>query len=651
MKRSTRNSAKGQSSGNNSIKLNSPTVANVNKNLSSHQTVKGTTKTPKNDQNSTKEAIPSSSAPKKSKFGPNENLQLQTKNFDGEVKKVAGPSKPSTTAKEKLKPNVTKQNGGSYRPKVQSCSTQEDNQIISMSVDADEDQFDPSEDDEYDDLSQSVHGETSQEYSDSDDDGMSTDSIKIRPMTNEERLRQMDEIDTEMTTKLKQLHDLMAGGVLKQSVRFLEQHFGVEKETAVGTPMEPMQTKRSKKSQEVPPPMEIASGEQHAPIISSNVNYNHKPLSQITEASRSIETIYKNAVAKRISSSSEEGGIDVSDENMEFFPDAEFQPDYDEEVMEQDHAPTCETQRQMVEPVHPSMSQQQPILAVNESIELTPEQKAEKLVIAVENAKARIFPNTGTVQQTPFNFTAKIDEDYLVVGAHIDEQMKNRIIKGEYVDFGKLLPRDRILAEEDGRLELVIRNGKTFWVPVSESVSINGFSRWEQAFRIYSNIYTHQYPHWSTELIQYNHIIHSIAGLYTWENVYSYDKEFRLHLAKHPERSWSVILQQAWAMKLRDRLHRPEFQLNQSHGANNEKRSRNSGGMSTGEPCRHYNRGHCNFGTRCRYNHRCSYEPCGKFGHNILNCRKLQADREKGINKKGSNNNAGASTIAQPKDN
>ena len=73
-------------------------------------------------------------------------------------------------------------------------------------------------------------------------------------------------------------------------------------------------------------------------------------------------------------------------------------------------------------------------------------------------------------------FTAKIDEDYLVVGGHVDEATKLKIIKSEYVDFGKLLPCDRILVKEDGCMELVVRNGKTFWMPVSESVSINSFS-------------------------------------------------------------------------------------------------------------------------------------------------------------------------------
>ena len=152
---------------------------------------------------------------------------------------------------------------------------------------------------------------------------------------------------------------------------------------------------------------------------------------------------------------------------------------------------------------------------------LTAEEKAAKYLIDAKNAKARIYPKTGNANQSEnFKTTAMMDEDYLVIGAHIDESMQQKIVRGEYIDFGKLLPRDKIISsEEDNRLELVIRNGKTIWLPVSESVTINNFSKWEQAFRIYSNMYTKRYPEKSSELIQYNHIIHTIAGMYVWDNV------------------------------------------------------------------------------------------------------------------------------------
>ena len=62
-----------------------------------------------------------------------------------------------------------------------------------------------------------------------------------------------------------------------------------------------------------------------------NINYNHNPDCNYVEVSKSVETIYKNAVQKRMSSLSEEC-VDISDENLALIPDADFQPDYEGDV-------------------------------------------------------------------------------------------------------------------------------------------------------------------------------------------------------------------------------------------------------------------------------------------------------------------------------
>ena len=208
-----------------------------------------------------------------------------------------------------------------------------------------------------------------------------------------------------------------------------------------------------------------------------------------------------------------------------------------------------------------------------------------------------------------------------MVSAHLDEVIADKIGKGEYIDFSKLLPKDRVAAvEEEGRFEMIIKNGKSFWVPVNQGVNISNFSKWEQAFRVYSNIYCKRNPERAAELIEYNHVIHTIASTYTWENVYNYDKEFRLHMARNPQRSWSIILQQAWSLRLRDQGYSGFHNNNGNHG-NNQSRNCSNGN----EPCRRFNRGKCNFGVNCRYEHRCSY--CFKFGHGAVHCRKAIADR------------------------
>ena len=58
-------------------------------------------------------------------------------------------------------------------------------------------------------------------------------------------------------------------------------------------------------------------------------------------------------------------------------------------------------------------------------------------------------------------------------------------------------------------MELINRGGQSFFVPVEQESSsvISNFSKWEQAFRVYMNVYTKEHPHRAAELIQYNHII------------------------------------------------------------------------------------------------------------------------------------------------
>ena len=214
----------------------------------------------------------------------------------------------------------------------------------------------------------------------------------------------------------------------------------------------------------------------------------------------------------------------------------------------------------------------------------------------------------------PRTHSAWADEDFLVVGGHVDEITRRKIFCSEYIDFGRLLAHDRVVAEEDHRLEMIQRDGHVYWVPASdkESNGINSFGRWEQAFRIYSNIFTQKYPEKSSELIQYNHVIHTASLTYQWENVDAYDCDFRMHIARHPYRSWGIILQQAWALRLRDKIVRNNYQDN--YGRNN--------GDSRGrrDLCWRYNRGRCTYGASCKSEHKCSI--CLKFGHGSYNCRR-----------------------------
>ena len=110
--------------------------------------------------------------------------------------------------------------------------------------------------------------------------------------------------------------------------------------------------------------------------------------------------------------------------------------------------------------------------------------------------------------------SALLDEDYLLVGNYVDEITRSKVARGEYVDFAKLMPRDKIGIEGDEQhMEMVNKGGLSYWMPVTDrdNTAITSYSRWEQAFRVYSNLYTEYFPNRSNELIQYNHIIHTAA--------------------------------------------------------------------------------------------------------------------------------------------
>ena len=215
--------------------------------------------------------------------------------------------------------------------------------------------------------------------------------------------------------------------------------------------------------------------------------------------------------------------------------------------------------------------------------------------------------------------SALLDEDYLQVGNYVDEITRNKIARGEYVDFAKLMPKDKLTSEDDNHMEMVNKGGMSYWVPMSDrdNINISSYSKWEQAFRVFSNIYNQAFPNRSGELIQYHHTIFTASQTFAWDNVYRYDREFRIHMSRHHTRKWSVILQQAWSMFLKDKI-----------SSNNFERGVGQSGQGNGPRCKlcfDFNRGNCTFGKKCKFDHRCSF--CNKFGHGSFNCRKANANK------------------------
>ena len=122
--------------------------------------------------------------------------------------------------------------------------------------------------------------------------------------------------------------------------------------------------------------------------------------------------------------------------------------------------------------------------------------QAEKIIREAEQSKARIFAPPGNFSHFP-RTDEHIDDDFLVVAAHVDEITRVKIIKGEYIDFVKLIARDKVTLEEDLLMEMVNKGGIPHWVPVSEreKSKISSVTCWDQAFRVFSNMYLRFHPH------------------------------------------------------------------------------------------------------------------------------------------------------------
>ena len=106
------------------------------------------------------------------------------------------------------------------------------------------------------------------------------------------------------------------------------------------------------------------------------------------------------------------------------------------------------------------------------------------------------------------------DDDFFHLTCHIEPSLIHKTENGEFVELEKLLPKDKFHRNEENILEWVQRQGRTFLVPARKEMKINGFRRWEQAFRAYATIYCRENPQRSREIWQYITVINTAASSY-----------------------------------------------------------------------------------------------------------------------------------------
>ena len=133
---------------------------------------------------------------------------------------------------------------------------------------------------------------------------------------------------------------------------------------------------------------------------------------------------------------------------------------------------------------------------------------ANRIIIEAEKFKANVSAPQGkldsknslgfTKAEMEFKRFFDTDDDFFHVTCHVDESLKAKIVKGEYVDLEHLILRgraDNFRLTNENHMEWVNVNGQLYLVPVQDKdCKISSIRRWEQAFRIYAAIYTAVHP-------------------------------------------------------------------------------------------------------------------------------------------------------------
>ena len=238
--------------------------------------------------------------------------------------------------------------------------------------------------------------------------------------------------------------------------------------------------------------------------------------------------------------------------------------------------------------------------------------------LQIPNLEVTVNPQDRTIQGIT-------DDEFFHLTCHVDANLKQRIQRGEFVELEKWLVKDRFRGNSNTvgqRMELVNWGGETYIMPVENSNKITNVRKWEQAFRIYTAIYSQANPQRSSEIWQYVFVINSAASTYIWENVANYDFTFRQLMACNPLRSWANIYLQMWNLTMRDPIPRNQ-NFRETAGV-----KRDNKGKKNRKPsyCWSFNRGEkCKFEPNCHFVKRCSY--CDATGHGQFECPKLKSKK------------------------
>ena len=207
---------------------------------------------------------------------------------------------------------------------------------------------------------------------------------------------------------------------------------------------------------------------------------------------------------------------------------------------------------------------------------------------------------------------------------HVPVTTRDKVVRGEYVDFATLLPNH---SGDSDSLELKATPGGFSLQPKNHTKKIDGFHKWLRAYRTFMGIYLWPNPTPAVDMLQYMELIHNTSSQYAWQAVYSFDIMVRQEQAQHPATSWSDnrlslytrnLVQNPFAQLTSGQQSKPKTFSQQTNRPNSRQNTKPS---NTADPntqvCLDFNKGACTH-KPCKFSHTCS--KCFKPGHPATKC-------------------------------
>ena len=161
-------------------------------------------------------------------------------------------------------------------------------------------------------------------------------------------------------------------------------------------------------------------------------------------------------------------------------------------------------------------------------------------------------PNAWPQADTRRPATITIPDSQSIAVPPVPPRLRDHVVRGEFVDFAKLLPWSLSHQHEQCAITLPVGDGQG-----AHSVQLAVATQLRGALSVISprgwrpgRIMAKHHPDRVSELISYQHLILDTHQEFNTESVLNYDSAFRSYMAENPHARWDQVNTMLWSTKM-----------------------------------------------------------------------------------------------------